>query len=113
VVLADTRLSWWVPLLGLGLLAAAFAYVAGIAAARALGARLASFVGLAEVLFATVYAWLLLSQKLSATQLGGGALVVMGIALVRAGESEPAAEHLTRREPATTAVRGGVSYPTR
>jgi drug/metabolite transporter (DMT)-like permease len=99
VVLAHTRVSWLVPLLGIGLLAAAFAYVAGIAAARVLGARLASFVGLAEVLFAIVYAWLLLGQKLTDTQLGGGALVVIGIALVRTGESVPAAENGTSTEP--------------
>jgi drug/metabolite transporter (DMT)-like permease len=99
VVLAHTRVSWLVPLLGIGLLAAAFAYVAGIAAARALGPRLASFVGLVEVLFATIYAWLLLGQKLTTTQLGGGALVVVGIALVRIGESAPAAEKETATEP--------------
>jgi drug/metabolite transporter (DMT)-like permease len=87
VVLAHTKVSWLVPLLGIGLVAAAFAYVAGIAAARTLGARLASFVGLAEVLFATVYAWLLLGQKLTATQLIGGLLVLAGIALVRMGET--------------------------
>jgi drug/metabolite transporter (DMT)-like permease len=99
VVLAHTRVSWLVPLLGIGLLAAAFAYVAGIAAARALGARLASFVGLAEVLFATVYAWLLLGQKLTATQLAGGALVVIGIAVVRMGESAPAADNHSGTAP--------------
>ncbi len=86
VVLAHLRVSWWVPLLGIGLVAAAFAYVTGIAAARALGPRLASFVGLAEVLFATVYAWILLGQRLSPTQLVGAALVVAGITLVRLGE---------------------------
>jgi drug/metabolite transporter (DMT)-like permease len=84
VVLAHTRMSWLVPALGLAVIAAALAYVAGIAAARVLGARVASFVGLAEVLFAVTYAWMLLGERLSATQLVGGALVVVGIALVRA-----------------------------
>ena len=60
------------------------AYVAGIEAARRLGARLASFVGLAEVLFAIVFAWLLLDQRPSALQGVGRACVVLaGIALVR------------------------------
>lgn len=86
VRLAGAHVSWLVPLLGVGLLAAAFAYVTGIAAARALGARLSSFVGLAEVLFATLYAWVLLGQRLTGVQLVGGALVVAGIALVRLGE---------------------------
>ncbi len=92
VVLAHARVSWVVPLLGVGLLAGAFAYVTGIAAARDLGARVASFVGLAEVLFATFYAWLLLGQRLTAAQLVGGALVVAGITLVRAGEPAGPAE---------------------
>jgi len=102
-----------VPLLGIGLLAAAFAYVAGIAAARALGAQLASFVGLSEVLFATIYAWLLLGQRLTATQLGGGALAVVGIALVRIGESAPAAHNETGTEPVAPAeTTGQANLPT-
>ena len=88
VVLDGTRVSWLVPLLGVGLVAGAFAYVTGIAAARSLGARMASFVGLAEVLFAAIYAWLLLGERLSARQLIGAALVVAGIVLVRAGEPD-------------------------
>lgn len=90
VVLAGYRMSWMVSLLGVGLLAGAFAYVSGIAAARALGARVASFVGLAEVLFAALYAWLLLGQRLSPLQLAGAALVVGGIVLVRLGEPDGA-----------------------
>lgn len=105
VVLAHARVSWLVPLLGIGLLSAAFAYVTGIAAARALGARVASFVGLAEVLFATVYAWLLLGERLSDIQLVGAALVVAGILLVRMGEPSgqevpPAPDWLTEPVPA-------------
>jgi drug/metabolite transporter (DMT)-like permease len=86
VVLLDARVSWLVPVLGLSVLAAALAYVAGIVAARLLGAKVASFVGLTEVLFAVAVAWLLLGQALSAVQLVGGALVVAGIALVRLDE---------------------------
>jgi drug/metabolite transporter (DMT)-like permease len=86
VTLLDVQLSWLVPLLSLALVAAAFAYIAGIAAARVLGARLASFVGLTEVLFAVVFAWLLLDQVPLAIQLAGGVLVLAGIALVRYDE---------------------------
>ncbi len=49
-------------MLELSLVAAVIAYVAGIAAARRLGARLASFTGMAEVVFAVLYTWLLLDQ---------------------------------------------------
>jgi drug/metabolite transporter (DMT)-like permease len=86
VVLLDTEVSWLVPVLGLVLVAAVIAYVAGIIGARMLGARLASFVGLTEVLFAVAFAWVLLGQSLGPSQLLGGALVVAGIALVRVDE---------------------------
>jgi drug/metabolite transporter (DMT)-like permease len=86
------RTSWLVPVIGLSLVAAAIAYTAGIAAARRLGARVASFVGLSEVLFAILFAWLLLDQQPSALQLVGGLVVLLGIALVRAGEQDPIAE---------------------
>ncbi len=42
-----TTVPFWLPLLGLGVVTAAVAYVSGIAASRRLGPRLASFVGLA------------------------------------------------------------------
>lgn len=86
VELAGRSVSWIVPVLGLSLIAAALAYVVGTAGARLLGATVASFVGLTEVLFAVVFAWVLVGQLPSTTQLVGGAVVVAGIALVRADE---------------------------
>ncbi|HEX3336369.1 MAG TPA: DMT family transporter [Jatrophihabitans sp.] len=83
------RTSWLVPVVGLSLVAAAIAYSAGIGAARRLGARVASFVGLSEVLFAILFAWLLLDQRPGVLQLVGGVVVLLGIALVRAGEQQP------------------------
>jgi drug/metabolite transporter (DMT)-like permease len=65
---------------------AAVAYVSGILASRLLGARLASFVALLEVLFSVVFAWLLLGELPSALQLFGGLLLVAGVVLVRTGE---------------------------
>jgi len=41
---------------------------------------------LTEVLFAVLFAWLLLGQRLEVVQLAGGLLVVAGIALVRLDE---------------------------
>jgi drug/metabolite transporter (DMT)-like permease len=86
VTLLETQVSWLVPVLGLALVAAVIAYVAGIAGARLLGAKVASFVGLTEVLFAVIFAWVLLGQSLGAMQLAGGALLLAGIALVRVDE---------------------------
>jgi drug/metabolite transporter (DMT)-like permease len=99
---AGHRTSWIVPVLGLSLVAAVIAYTAGIGAARRLGARLAAFVGLAEVLFAVLFAWALLDQRPTLLQGIGGLVVLVGIALVRADDREPApvaAESL--REPET------------
>jgi drug/metabolite transporter (DMT)-like permease len=91
VVLLGDRVSWLVPVLGLTLVAAVLAYLSGIAGARLLGAKVASFVGLTEVLFAVLFAWLLLGQVLTVLQLAGGALVVGGIALVQLDEVRSAA----------------------
>ncbi len=90
VQIAGLQMSWLVPIIGLSLVAGAIAYIAGIGAARRLGARLASFVGLSEVLFAVLFAWLLLGQRPTLLQGIGGVVVLAGIALVRAGEAEPA-----------------------
>jgi drug/metabolite transporter (DMT)-like permease len=87
---AGHQTSWLVPVLGLSLVAAVFAYVAGIGAARLLGAKLASFVGLTEVLFAVIFAWLLLGQLPGAMQIVGGAFIVGGVILVRIDELRPA-----------------------
>jgi drug/metabolite transporter (DMT)-like permease len=78
--------AWWLPLAALGVVTAAVAYVTGILASRALGARLASFVALLEVLFSVVFAWLLLGQLPGVIQLLGGVLMLGGVVVVRAGE---------------------------
>ena len=82
----DHQVSWVVPVLGLSLVAAVVAYVAGIGAARRLGAKLASFIGMAEVLFAILFAWLLLGQLPSVVQFLGGAFILAGVTLVRLDE---------------------------
>ena len=86
VDLAGRSVSWLVPVLGLALVAAAFAYVVGTVGARLLGATLASFVGLTEVVFAVLFAWVLLGQLPTLVQLAGGVVVLAGIALVRLDE---------------------------
>ena len=90
----DHRMSWLVPVLGLSLVAAAFAYATGIHAAQALGAKVASFVGLSEVLFAVVFAWVMLGEQLRPLQIVGGALVLSGVAIVRSDETDAFAPDL-------------------
>ncbi|MFV0633871.1 EamA family transporter [Demequina sp.] len=77
---------WWAVALVLGVISAATAYVAGIAATRRLGARLGSFVALSEVLAATIFAWILLGQVPLPIQVGGALLVVAGVVVVKLGE---------------------------
>src|SRR5262245_25608949 len=48
-VYADSAVPWWLPLIGLGVIATGLAYCTGIAASTHLGSRLASFVALLEV----------------------------------------------------------------
>lgn len=86
VELAGHQTSWLVAWLGLVLVATTVAYVSGIAASRRLGSHLASFVGLTEVMFAVLFAWLVLGQVLSVVQLAGGVLIVLGVGLVRYAE---------------------------
>lgn len=86
VRLAQWDTQWWVALGGLIICSTVISYVTGIMAARELGSKLASFISLTEVLFAVVWAWLLLGQLPAGIQLLGGALIVGGVLLVRADE---------------------------
>lgn len=86
VVFDGVTVPWWIPVAALGIVSAAVSYGCGIAAARRLGARLASFVALSEVLAALVFAGLLLGQEPAPVQLVGGVLIVAGVVTVRRGE---------------------------
>ncbi|MFG3705754.1 DMT family transporter [Micromonospora sp. NPDC047670] len=105
VTFAGQRTSWLLPIAGLSLVAAVVAYLAGIAGARILGARLSSFVGLTEVMFAVLIAWLVLGELPTVVQLLGGALIVAGVALVRVDELRaPRAEEHPEPRPTEAAL---------
>lgn len=86
VQVAGADLPWWVAIGELAVVAAAAAYLIGVMAARILGSTVASFVGLTEVLFAVLFAWLLLGELPGVMQLVGGLLIVLGVVAVRLGE---------------------------
>ena len=88
VSFATGTVAWWVPVLALGVVTAALAYVTGIAAARHLGSRLASFVALSEVAAGLGFAWVLLDQQPAPVQLLGAALVLAGVVVVKLGERD-------------------------
>ena len=91
VEMLGTPTPWWVPLGIVGIVATAIAYAASIRATSLLGSRLMSFVGLLEVVFATLFAWLLLGETLTLTQLLGGLLILAGIAFVQSEKTAGAA----------------------
>jgi drug/metabolite transporter (DMT)-like permease len=104
VPLFGSSLPWWAPLLVVAVIGTAVAYATGITASAILGSRLASFIGLLEVVSASLFAWLLLGEKLTPLQLLGGALILGGIAAVRserpaAPEEEPEVSTPPAREP--------------
>ncbi|WP_374947822.1 DMT family transporter [Agreia sp.] len=88
---------WWMPLLIVGIVSTAIAYATGITASEMLGSRLASFVGLLEVVAATFYAWLLLGERLTIPQMLGGALILVGIGFVRSEKTDAPAEAVPER----------------
>jgi len=94
VGLLGHEVSWILPVAGLAVIASVIPYIAGIGATRRLGAKLASFIGMAEVLFAIIFAWLLLGQLPTDLQFAGGAFILAGVTLVRLDElrTRPAGE---------------------
>ncbi|MGW9157194.1 EamA family transporter [Microbacterium sp. NPDC055665] len=93
---------WFVPVLAMGVVATALAYLLGIASTRMLGSRLASFVALAEVVAALLFGWLLLGQLPDLLQALGGVLVLVGVVVVKLGE--PVAPELVEPVPSSRNV---------
>jgi drug/metabolite transporter (DMT)-like permease len=99
-MLGSAATPWWVPLLIVAVVGTSLAYVAGTTASRMLGSRLASFVGLLEVVFASLFAWLLLGEELTPLQLIGAVLILAGIASIPGERPAPAETPLLREDPA-------------
>jgi drug/metabolite transporter (DMT)-like permease len=102
VTMSGLSIPWWAPLLLLAC-TTAVGYATSIAASQLLGSRLMSFVGMLEVVFACVFAWIALGEALSLWQIFGGALILAGIACVRAEKAVDAPlEAVPVPEPAPT-----------
>jgi drug/metabolite transporter (DMT)-like permease len=86
VLFAGSLVTWWAPVLALCTLSTAFAYATGVTATRRLGSKVASFLGLTEVLASIVVAWLLLGELPLPVQLVGGVLIIAGVVAVRYDE---------------------------
>jgi drug/metabolite transporter (DMT)-like permease len=85
-VIAGLTTSWVVPVIALGLIPTAIAYTLGIMGIARLKPRFASLVGLSEVMFAVLAAWVLVGEAITPTQALGGAVVLLGLALARQGD---------------------------
>jgi drug/metabolite transporter (DMT)-like permease len=83
VELAGVEIPAILPILWVGCVATTVGYALGVKAVPLLGSRVASFVGLSEVLFALGFAWLLLGEAPGGWQIVGGVLIIVGVVLVR------------------------------
>lgn len=108
VALAGLEVPGLIAILWVACAATTLGYAFGVMAVPRIGSRVASFVGLSEVLFALGFAWLLLAETPAPVQFAGGALILVGVVLVRmdaSGAPAPsaavaAAGPTTRRRPA-------------
>jgi drug/metabolite transporter (DMT)-like permease len=89
-VLAGATVPWVVPVVLVGVIPTALAYTLGISGVARLRPSFASLVGLAEVLFAVLFAWVLVGEALTISQAMGAALVLTGLTLARRGQRETA-----------------------
>lgn len=85
-VVAGFTVSWLVPVIALAVIPTAIAYTLGIMGIARLQPRFASLVGLSEVMFAVLAAWILLGEAITPAQAVGGAVVLIGLTLARQGD---------------------------
>ncbi|WP_127475275.1 EamA family transporter [Microbacterium sulfonylureivorans] len=97
VQLAGVEVPWFVPLLWVAGIATTLGYALGVMAVPRIGSRVASFVGLSEVLFALGFAWVFLAEVPAPIQFVGGALILAGVVLVKIDDlrSAPASARAT------------------
>ncbi|RLK49564.1 EamA family transporter [Microbacterium telephonicum] len=95
VVFRGVEVPGWLPLLWVGAVGTTVGYALGVMAVPRVGARLASFIGLSEVLFALMFAWLLLGETPAPIHFAGGALILVGVVLVRLAPAEQAGVGVT------------------
>lgn len=98
VVFVGKEVPWFLPAAVILGMSTVLAYLLGIEGGSRLGTRIASFVGLTEVLFSIVAAWALLGELPAPIQFGGGALILVGVVLVRLQAEAPGEVAEERRE---------------
>jgi drug/metabolite transporter (DMT)-like permease len=94
-VVAGWTTSWVVPVIALALFPTAIAYTLGIMGIARLQPRFASLIGLSEVMFAVLAAWVLLGEAMTPIQAIGGVVVLAGLALARQGDRSEKLDQVT------------------
>ncbi|MZD10505.1 EamA family transporter [Streptomyces sp. SID5785] len=96
----------WLLLCWIVLLATVVAYVTGVLSVRRLSPQVAGVVACLEAVIATVLAWIMLGEHLSAPQLLGGAVVLAGAFIAQSSKPQaPDAPQVV--EPETALSRSG------
>ncbi|MDQ0944967.1 DMT family transporter [Streptomyces sp. V1I1] len=97
------------------LIATVLAYVTGVISVRKLSPQVAGVVACLEAVIATVLAWVLLREHLSAPQIFGGAVVLVGAFIAQSqapkAASGPVAGGVPAQSGAAVAAEGELSAP--
>ncbi|GAA4928629.1 DMT family transporter [Streptomyces coeruleoprunus] len=111
--IGGTTAPAWLLLGWIVLVATVLAYVTGVISVRKLSPQVAGVVACLEAVVATVLAWVLLGEQLSAPQIAGGAIVLVGAFIAQsstpkapsgpvAGSEAAASGEVRAAEPTTT-----------
>ncbi|MEV8566521.1 EamA family transporter [Streptomyces sp. NPDC051322] len=84
-----TQVPGWLLLGWIVLIATVVAYVFGVVSVRKLSPQVAGVVACLEAVIATVFAWVLLGEHLSAPQIAGGAVVLLGAFIAQSSAPKP------------------------
>jgi drug/metabolite transporter (DMT)-like permease len=99
--LADPRVA--AAVVGVGLVGTLLPFALAVGAVRVISAATAGIAATSEPVFAVAFAWVLLGQRLTPTQLAGAALVVAGVVLAQLASRGPGAR---RGRPGSRPGRG-------
>lgn len=102
-----TSVPAWLLLCWIVLLATVVAYVTGVVSVRLLSPQVAGVVACLEAVVATVLAWVLLGEHLSAPQLFGGAMVLVGALIAQSSKAEPTPPTTVEAAPENVLSRSG------
>ncbi|MEU3448872.1 EamA family transporter [Streptomyces thermolilacinus] len=97
--LGGTAAPAWLLLGWIVLIATVLAYVTGVISVRRLSPQVAGVVACLEAVIATVLAWVLLGEHLSAPQLAGGTLVLVGAFIAQSTTPKTGAGPVAASDP--------------